>query len=216
MNNRGKTTKKKGYVPKSIRSVTPQLHITVGTTPKGESILEQDLVLLKAAVLYADHVTLCSVTSTVMVSMAHLADVKLLGKVEFTLQMLPLIEHDEHVLVNMTEMFTALKVALSKAYPNLVDRLVISEASPLIDKYWSDFRKELLRTTGEAGTGELIFAIETGLVDIHLFKNHGSIEALVHEYFDTLSTAILDGKTFTLLDDASGDLMRSEIGRAHV
>ena len=52
-------------------SVTGQLHITIGATPQlVEGVtqgidLSNELEMIKAAILYSDHVTLCSPTSSV-------------------------------------------------------------------------------------------------------------------------------------------------------
>ena len=48
------------------------LHITIGTHPSWKLNLEQELRLLKAALLYGDHVRLYSLTSSMMSMYARL------------------------------------------------------------------------------------------------------------------------------------------------
>ena len=53
-------------------SLDNQLHITVGAAIQRELNLTQELGLLKAALLYADKVKLCSLTSSVLVTLLPL------------------------------------------------------------------------------------------------------------------------------------------------
>jgi hypothetical protein len=67
-----------------------RLHITIGSTPQTEQegeitkiVFENDLRMVKAALLYADHATLCSAASSTLLELVALRDLPSEKRVEF-------------------------------------------------------------------------------------------------------------------------------------
>ena len=67
-----------------------KIHITIGSTPQttrtdetSKIVFENDLQMVKAALLYADHSTLCSVSSSTLLELVALRDLPQEKRVEF-------------------------------------------------------------------------------------------------------------------------------------
>lgn len=80
--------------PEPIVAGTTPLHIAVGSAPVGSIAagVRKDLALVKAALLYADRVTLRSPVTTMLVAVAALRNLTLEEKVELIVNLAPVID----------------------------------------------------------------------------------------------------------------------------
>ena len=91
----------------------------------------------------------------------------------------------------------------------------------VVSKAWTQMRDSMLTTLDKAGGGELLSAIDSGLLDLHPLNltdpsTDGSSDDVVWAFADAIVGAVQDPGTYLLLDDGSGGLLRSFIREGHL
>ena len=191
-------------------------HITIGSTPQGNvdvgASLRHDLRLLKAALLYADRIRLCSFTSAAFHSLDNLPSVSIEERVRIVLPFVKAAgmspEHVE-VMQKIPEIMAIPRRRLRQMPKKLQDEL--KQIRTALAKMWPEIRSKLEVLAEEGQLQELETAVESGMVELYQFKHFGVDDALVLEYFETVADAVSSGETYPLFDDTTGGLIGSAI-----
>jgi hypothetical protein len=209
------------------------LHFTIGTGPFSDPStdhlsLQNDARLLKAGLLYADRVRLCSVGSSLTLRM--LADMKAHKN-----RQLDFIERHfrENIArddpeaaakgIEFVQRYRELRRDRNLSKEQLVLRAQLAEE---FERIWVQFKGGWEEFARKAGADEILAAKRSGLVDFHRFAAGGVersagldqssnerrsdefYEEVTAELFGVLSGAVSEGATYPLFDDHAGELVR--------
>ena len=206
------------------------MHFTVGSlrfTRRGPSGVDfrEEIGLLKAALLYADHVRLVSVGGSTVASLDELSRMPPLPKLELIRKLLPLMQPDaspEH-LRETHRIIDSMSRSLERGGKGrgLSDdeRLLLRR----MDKdMWDPVRKLVAGALDEWGAVAFKVALRSGLVEVRPFAVTTPEELLrmgldtdsrstasysdeaYEEYRRTILKAVGDAKTYPLFDDLTG------------
>lgn len=187
-------------------SVDNKLHITVGAAIQHELNLEQELGLLKAALLYADKVKLCSLTSSMLVTMLPLGYLNEDEQLELIAHMAPSLGESSAPIEAGLELYKSLKRKKRRSKQELLLYLNMENS---IKKGFEELRTRIEGIANSAGAEGLLQALDTGLVDFELLDVNS--DDLVQDFFDSIEQALLSGKTYPLFDESTGKLVKLAI-----
>jgi hypothetical protein len=213
-----------------------RLHFTIGTGPSsdpstGHLSLQNDVRLLKAGLLYADRVRLCSFGSSLTLRM--LADTK-----SHKNQQLDFIErHFRENIARDDPEEAAKAIKFVRRYRELrrdrhlsKEQLVLrAQLAEEFQRIWGRFKGGWEEFARKAGADEILAAKRSGLVDFYRFAAGGVertagldrssnerrsdefYEEVTAELFGVLSGAVSEGVTYPLFDDQAGELIRKGV-----
>jgi hypothetical protein len=186
------------------------LHFTVGTSPSGEVNLENDLQVLKSALLYADKVKLCSLTTSMLLSMLAMRDLKPDQQMDFLESLIPVLVPDPQAASNALANLQLFRLISRKKQLSKQELLLRAKLRPMLTKHWNELREIINDMLLKAGMGTLIDIAQTGTLELHFFDISGRTDnnSMIQEYFDVLTKTISDGSTYPLFDAQAGDLIR--------
>jgi hypothetical protein len=203
-----------GAMGKKLSSVreSKALHITVAVAPSSRFDLDSDLNMLKAALLYADEVKLCSFSSSALVWMQNLQNAD-------TIEVM-----DSFVRFYQSLNNQALRVKaapLIKQYKSIRSRLRYAlrqmgssrEARTIRESLQAGLERVIEELIGESAKG-LNSALGSGIVELHFFDIKS--RKVAEEYFSVVADAVVSGTTYPLLDEPTGDLISSAIAEGKV
>jgi hypothetical protein len=175
------------------------LHITVGSFPEGDDAsLHHDLNMLKAAMLYADRVKLCSVTSSLFAMIYQMANLEEENQIELLIQV-------SEVLGKDTTQLMAYKQLRDKRERTEFEQVLFAIMQERFSHGWSIAKSGFEDVLKDAGFTGLISALNSGQVELQMFDTtHGKT---AYEYLGSISEAVLSGTTYPLLDQSSGNLI---------
>jgi hypothetical protein len=207
-----------------------RVHFTVGSlrfTRRGPGGVDfrEEIGLLKAALLYADHVRLVSVGGSTVASLDELSRMPPLPKLELIRKMLPLMQPDaspEH----LRETYRIID-SMSRSLERGGKGRGLSDDERLLlrrmDKdMWDPVRKLVVDALDEWGAVAFKVALRSGLVEVRPFAVTTPEELLrmgldadsrstasysdeaYEEYRRTILKAVGDDKTYPLFDDLTG------------
>lgn len=214
--------------PKSNRLTEPQqlpsrrpLHITVGTAlePERGVDIEHDLRLLKTALLYADKVKLCSLGSSMILSLAQykkLSREERIEVVSMLWQNLVDASEDDQVrqlvelipVLSQLQRTRKLKEELKQSVPRdqfLIIHKLDKVFRNLVDGMNSALDAGIDNVTGGVRLDELESALSSGLIELQPI-DPGSTH-VVEDYFDVIADAIKSDHSYPLLDSSTGNLV---------
>jgi len=209
---------------------------TVGSLPntrgrsEGFFNFEHELELLKAALLYADRVKVCSVGAAFMAGLDDLRNMDGNGKTALIQKFLPYIQPNatlEH-LARTRRLMEAASASgrRGKSAHRGLSGPEFFAARQLLDKGWQPIKslvEEQFEAVGAEGFEE---ALRSGLVELHPFT-HISAEGIIDmgrrgklgippnvhtdetygEYTDRIFDTLQDGTTYPLFDDLTGNIV---------
>lgn len=216
-------------------------HITIGTYPSSELSLEQELRLLKAALLYADRVKLYSLQAS-MVSMAsevgYISPKHQLRLIEMVAPYLT--PHEQ-----FNELSKGLQVyrkIIRRKHPGRQELILRNRFERLLKEQWENVREVGQRLAREAGAASIARAVELGLLELHTFKGTDSEEEvanfiadcvvrasespllqthteemskrdeyMIHEFVEGVCGTVSDGSTHPLFDEQTGLLVKEQL-----
>jgi hypothetical protein len=159
--------------------------------------------------LYADKVTLCSYTATIIKRMHDIEALSSEERMRFCLAFLRgRAEHEE--LVRVIEVFLWYK-SLSRSQRRQFSYETIQKYKTVKHQYEEiveQITEEVKRMAIAGGAAGLQSALKSGLVDLYQFKSEDLSEALCYEYFSVIAEATTSSATYPLLDDLTGELIR--------
>ncbi len=201
-------------------------HITIGTLSKKGLDLESDLQILRAALLYADRVKLCSFTTSQVLSMFRQGKLSTKQFIDFLESHIDFYAADERERGELIEKARIGKELFSKRFAdrnNLLARQKYESALSQMRKGWKDRHPVLKQENDLQGIEK---AIKSNLLELHTFQRlqykylvdmeeQGRLVEggylLVEEFLEIVSKAIVGNSTYPLFDDTTGALVRSGI-----
>lgn len=184
------------------------LHITIGAFPSNMLSLDTDLQMVKAALLYADRVKLCSFASSLVISILALRQLTPGQQLELFETFIQAVKANGQTTQNRQtdpEHYGRQRDVKAGGGGELLQRLG-GQAEPA--RAWNDFKEEVDKLSHKAGTGGILRAVQSGMLELHVFTVPEDIEAVVTEFLEVISDAVSDGSTYPLFDDATGQLVR--------
>lgn len=192
------------------------LHITIGSTPyiadQGDAsklIFQNDVQMTKAALLYADAATLCSVTSAALIEIAALPNVAPEKRLGYLEELLSWMGDDEDAK-QLTALMELIDLLGYPASAGLIER-ALAEA-------WGDAKQFIDETVRDCGGAGILRAVESGLLKVHRFDAslRRSIQDAEHrkfaiEYIAVVSTSLNDTRTFPLFDEDTSEVISTGI-----
>lgn len=186
----------------------------VGSLANGESMLKRDLNLAKAALLYADHVTLCSPASTMILALCTIAMVPedeqiniLGGWLEATAQGHP----------RGSEILAQLKAYRSLSQRRQVGYLTHEEQRQYqwLHNLFKQMLPEIVETASQiakrAGGEDLIVALNSERLDLHIPSDLSGRNALIGDFAEYVTQTVTSPLTFPLFDEHTSRLVRAAI-----
>lgn len=220
-----------------VRDMTRPLHFTIGTglglNPSvGQLSLENDLLMVKAGLLYADRVRLCSIGASLALEFAKLMKASGRERMEF------LGKYFEDLAPSNPEAATTMREFVAM-YRDLQGRRggtrsqaqiqTMFEVQANMRRTWTEFEKGIGEFLRIAGADGIVEAVDTGLLDVHRFDAGGVermggldqedqdrreeefVADLFWEFLDLIGDAVADGDTNPLFDQMSGGLLRTGV-----
>jgi hypothetical protein len=201
--------------PSAVR--TPEVHVTVATLSTGEisDRLPHDAELVKAALLYADHVTLASPHALMFGSVAGLAQPDSRNRRDALAATLAAAPGGEAVSM----LYADLRRRRSRLSPQ--ERLALQVIEDKLKTSGDEVARSVDRVLEEAGMPELAVAINSGALSIHLLGLEDvDPDELARTYSDKVTQGLVDvlgeavsgkARTYPMFDDGAGNLVRSMI-----
>jgi len=190
---------------------TADVHITIGAAPSGQLSLENELRLVKPALLYADHVTLYSPTTSMLAMTAAFGELSEDQKLEFLRQVAPTVSpSDAPNLVAVLDVYEALRSKRRRSRDEIV---LVEKVRRQLDAAWVELRSKVDEILSGSGVEELLPAIEQGLLDIDPIVSGEDFdsELFLQEFVNRLFRSLLSPTAYPLFDDASGALVRAHV-----
>jgi hypothetical protein len=205
------------------------LHFTVASSAAGHDSsgvldLSEDLALVKASLLYADRVRLCSAGSSILSSIAQYAEAPPEERAKLVVRHLP----DLQPSMDADELrFFEAAVGLRprrerRAVPRSARREIIS----MVRQQDDELKRGIIDGHRAAGIEGFREAVHEGVLEIHTFRQT-SVEAIVQayikgegdwsscvdiadvivEFLEVASEAVASGTTYPLLDAPTGEFI---------
>jgi hypothetical protein len=199
-------------------------HITIGTVSTKALDIETDLHMLRAALLYADKVKLCSYDTSHIFSI--FVQAKSLSHYFDWVERVILPTYDDQERPKQLEKINGYRGLLRKKHLTGNEYLVLSAAKKQFAQYQSDLKTRYPAITQEADLRGVEKAVKRRLLEFHTFES-ASEESLaakhfareptifgadvLEEFLNIVSKAIADGNTYPLFDGTTGLLVRNGI-----
>jgi len=209
------------------------LHFTVASTAghnsPGQLDLAEDLDLVKASLLYADKVRLCSVGSSFLSAIAQYAEAPEKERAKLVVRYLPVLQPsmgaDE---IHFMEAAVGMR---SRREERSISKRTRKEILGMVREEGEELRAAVLHQHRAAGIEGFRAAVREGLLEVHTFRQT-SVEALIEaqlrgngdwlrgvdiadvlvEYLDLASEAVMDGTTYPLLDAPTAEFVTAVEG----
>jgi hypothetical protein len=167
---------------------TGLFNIVISTSPGSGITLAEEIRLAKPALLYGDKVTLYSPTAALLLSVGHIADLDDDGLMAFLDEAAPSLGPPVPVLLAQVRPLATKKHRTRQELQALgqMKRALRQMAAEIGEKY-----EEMLE---DAGAGELIPAIDAGLVEIDpivMDEHVGDDDILIKSYMDKLKALLV-------------------------
>lgn len=158
--------------------------------------------MLKAALLYADKVKLCSPAVNIVA-----------GVMQATV-----LPTDELLLIysnatgdsRINNFLETKRSLLKKKHRTRQEILAVKQIEHLYNQMAETSRGYFEKLADDTKIEQIVKLVELGLVEVEPIEWVGNEEA-VQQYFNAVAGAVLSGKTYPLLDDTTGDLVRQAI-----
>jgi hypothetical protein len=183
-----------------------EFHITIGAGAQSNLNLSNDLTMLKAALLYADKITLCSMTATMTILAAQLITLNEDQRIEIVRE-LAKVRGEVEVFDARMKVYKDLRKKRQRTRQELVLYHTLKSS---MDKSWKEANQAIEKMAIEAGVEGLAEAIQTGIVELYPFSTTKTGD-MVQEYFEYLKDALLSGSTYPLFDQKTGELIRFSV-----
>jgi hypothetical protein len=219
------------------RDMSRPLHFTIGTGlglhPTVEQLsLENDLLLVKAGLLYADRVRLCSIGSALALDFVKLMGASPAQQLDFLEKYFAeLAPTNPEAAATMREFIPLYRDLRQRRKGTLTKPQIQTkfEIRANLKRAWAEFEDGIGEFLRVAGADGLVEAVDTGLLDLHRFEAGGAerigglepenqdrrpkefFEDLFWEFLDLIGEAVADGATNPLFDRMSGDLLRTGV-----
>jgi hypothetical protein len=208
------------------------LHFTIGSVAGHDSPqelnLREDLAMVKAALLYADQVKLCSLGASVLSGTADYAEGSTEQRARLVVKFLPDLQPsftpDE---IHFFEVAVGLR---SREEKRRISKKTRKQILAMVKEQEDELRTMVLEQHQAAGIHGFREVVKSGRLKMHPFRQT-SAEAIVEatlrgggnllygidfidilmEYIDEVSGAVADGSTYPVFDDLTGDFVAEAV-----
>lgn len=192
-----------------------ELKLTIVACPTSGLSLEKEVQLIKVGLLYADKITLCSLTSSMIISIIGLATLNEKAQVDFLEYVLPYTTKEPSDLSNISVFINKYRELLKKKRLSREELLIKMRVKKLLDDTWKQIEGTLNKISEEFGLNKLIPAVESGNLDITIFGTQSTEETYIDdalkEFVDIVGKEVINGKTYPLFDEDTGKLISAGI-----
>ena len=209
------------------------LHFTVASTAGHRSPdkldLSEDLALVKASLLYADKVRLCSVGSSLLSAIAEYAEAPEKERAKLVVRYLPDLQPS--MGADEVRFFEAVVGMRSRKEARAVPKRTRKEIMGMVRQEGEELRRNVLEHHRAAGIEGFRNAVREGVLEVHTF-GQTSVEALVEahlkgngdwlsgvdiadvliEFLEQASEAVRAGTTYPLLDAPTAEFIAAVEG----
>jgi hypothetical protein len=216
-------------------------HITIGTYPSSELSLEQELRLLKAALLYADRVKLYSLQASAVSMASKIGDISPRHQLRLIEMVAPYLTSQEQ-FNELSLGLQAYKKIIRRKHPGRQELILRNRFERLLKEQWENVREVGQRIAREAGAESITRAVELGVLELHTFEGTDSEEEvtrfiadclvrasqsslllthtgemskrdeqMIREFVEGVCGAVSDGSTYPLFDEQTGLLVKEQI-----
>ena len=209
------------------------LHFTVassaGRDSPGVLDLSEDLALVKASLLYADKVRLCSAGSSVLASLAQYAEAPPEERAKLVVCLLP--ELRPSIGWDELRFFKAAVGLGPRRERRAVPRSARREIMSMVRQQDDELRRDVVENHRAAGIEGFREAVHEGILEVHTFRQT-SIEAIMRaqikgegtlasgvdiadvivEFLEVASEAVASGTTYPLLDAPTAEFVAAAEG----
>src|SRR5215218_5761931 len=218
--------------PGSDRLSTGGVHFTIGSAAGHDSAetldLREDLALVKASLLYADRVKLCSLGASVLSGIAQFQEASTEEQARLVVRFLP----DLQPSMNSQELhFLEAAVGLrGRKEKRSISKRTRREILAMVSERGGELEAMVLEQHRAAGIEGFREAVNSGVLEVHPFRQT-SVQALIEatirggdnplygldladllkEFLDQVKSAVEDGFTYPMFDDLTGDFVAKAI-----
>lgn len=208
------------------------LQFTIGSAAGHDSPetlnLREDLALTKATLLYADHVKLCSVGSSVLTGIAEYAEASTEKRARLVVRFLPDLQPS--FTPDEIHFFEAVVGLRGRAEKRRINQRTRREILGMVAEQQEELDAMVLEQHEAAGIHGFREAVKSGRLEIHPFRETSAeavVEAMLSgggnllygidlvdvldEYIDQVSGAVADGSTYPVFDDLTGDFVAEAV-----
>jgi hypothetical protein len=204
------------------------LHFTIGSAAghdsSGDLDLRQDLALVKATLLYADQVKLCSPGSSVLSGIAEFQEASSEAKARLVVRFLSDLQPS--MTPQEIYFFEAVVGMRSREEKRRIKKRTREEILGMVEKERVELEAMVLEQHKAAGIEGFREAVRSGVLEVHPFRQTSAeavVEAtirrggdllngvdladLLEEFLDQAMGAVQDASTYPLFDDLTGDFV---------
>lgn len=204
-------------------SPTKQLHITVAVSPGMGADVAREVQMVKAALLYADAVSLCSPGISTVLATRDPSRLNAQERTNLLLQIAPLLGFPSENMKTFEVMLNAIRKPAARQSPFAG---MLMEFQSKIDQTWQDIAEKSDQIIQQTGTYQLIPLLQSGLVKLHPLPvtlldvlttsvdrslGRKNTEEAARRYFEVVSRAIQSFNTHLLLDEDTSSLVQLAI-----
>lgn len=175
--------------------------------------VDQDMTLIKSALLYSDTITLASPVASTYFELTDQSNIRnekaLFRLIEKTMPFCEMVNPGICESMDSTlEQFRNL--INSRGYSHLPMNIKHQIKNTLY-KFSDDVKKVLIQSLGKENVEELKKLVDSKKVKLHKFKNSVHNDDYVMEFYDFLEEAVCNKQTFPLFDQLSNDVIKAAL-----
>lgn len=155
-----------------VREDSMTFHITVAVAPTNDLLLENEMPLIKAALMYADKATLCSPKATAFSLVSKIGTFNIQQKLDFIEVIGPLVDPRWAANPEIAKMFDGLRNILAKKHPSPPQLILRKKFESFLSTQWQDINKVMVGILEGAGATGLLRAIEDQAIVLENLVKH--------------------------------------------
>jgi hypothetical protein len=190
--------------PPAKVGTTPLMNITIAVHPTSTMTLAKEIELVKAALLYADHVTLCSPAYELLACMAAVGQSGPDTQMQFLADILPIISPEKVLEAQL------IKQIMGKGHKRTAPELIaLNQFRKMLPTNWKPLASYVDGLYREAGAEELQEPIRLGLLDLDFLDlNDTTTDEVVQAFTRRLQEYLNSARAYPMFDDQAGAIVR--------
>jgi hypothetical protein len=185
-------------------------HIAIGAAPRGGLSLDEDIRLLKPALLYGDRVTLYSPMATMLAMTAGLGELSERDRISFLRQVIPIVAAEDSDSLDGLDLYEQLRRRRNRTTQEI---MAAERFRRELERHWDELRSVIERTLEQAGADQLVAAVDAGLLTIDPLLPGGDfdLEEFLRAFVDKLAELLTASLSYPLFDDSAGGLVQAHV-----
>jgi hypothetical protein len=190
--------------PPATAGSTPLMNVLIAVHPTSEVTVAKEIELVKSALLYADHVTLCSPVYELLACMAALAQSDSDTQMQLIAELVPIIQPENALLAQ------TIKQLIGKgSHRNLAELIQYQKLKRELPAQWKPMAEMINKFYREAGATELQEPISEGILDLDFLElRNTTTDEVVQGFMRRLQEYLTDARAYPMFDDKAGNLVR--------